>query len=170
MAEENKEKEKKEEKEEIKPEMGRMMYYHRRKGPMMVLGLLVFLVVLGGAFMVGRVSGGFHRGTEVKNVRNNGGCGGGMMGGRGGLGQGRTGGQMVGQRYSGSITAVNGNSFTLNSSNKNVTVNIATDTSIYNSDGTIAKQTDLKVGNNVIVSGPSNSNGEINATIIRINS
>lgn len=139
------------------------------KSLVILLCIIGILIVGGGALAVGKIaSGRFHKSSDLKinsGFTRNGGHEGrerGMMRGRGNQ-------IVVGYGISGSITAINGNSLTIKDNNgKEYPVVVQDNTSIRNTDG-IAKLTDLKVGNNVSVRGPSNSKGEVLANIIIIN-
>ena len=65
------------------------------------------------------------------------------------------------------ITAISGNKLTVRTSGKDQTVNITPDTSIVK-DGEIAAKVDLKVNDEIVVKGTSNSAGEIVAKSINI--
>lgn len=138
---------------------------HHMHGGKMVVGAVVFVLILGGIFALGRMSGrGFHRiGTERNITIERGNFG--AMGGRGMMG----GGERIGRAgISGSITKIDGNTLTIKTSSQDVTAVVLSTTSIRKSDGTIGKQSDLAVNNNVTVSGPSDSTGNINANFIVI--
>lgn len=126
--------------------------------------MIVTLLVLGLAFMLGTMVSGHRafRGGLVQSERFerpefNQPLGGTMMGGS----------HHFGQRLLGSISAVGGNNLTVHNSAGDQTVVISDTTSIYKS-GAIAKQTDLKVGDVITVTGQPNSSGQINATQIVI--
>lgn len=137
------------------------------------------LAILAGIFWLGRAStgnyhSGWRNGDRFERGLNGYQMGPGMMrrsfddddiGSRRGM----VGGSYYGSSISGTISAINGNNITVkDSNNKEYTVTISDTTSIIASDGSIAKQSDLKENNSVIVRGPSGSNGQINATVIRI--
>ncbi len=68
---------------------------------------------------------------------------------------------------SGTITAISGDKITVKTSSKDQVVNIADDTSIIK-DRAIAAKGDLKINDEIAVRGPSNSAGEIVASLIRV--
>ncbi|MEI6499361.1 MAG: DUF5666 domain-containing protein, partial [bacterium] len=67
----------------------------------------------------------------------------------------------------GAVTAINGNNLTVKISNVDYTI-VVTDATSYSKAGNIAKQSDLKVGDTISISGNSNSQGQITATVISI--
>jgi len=151
---------------------------HKRRVGLGALGAILVLIVV---FMIGRATtvrfGNYRIGRGVKSVSENSDYYGGMMGGRGGRmmdgyygGRGMMGnGAQINTRISGDITAINDNKVTVKASDgTEYTANVTADTSYRNSQG-IAKQSDLKTGNSVSILGASNSNGEINASLIVIN-
>jgi hypothetical protein len=138
------------------------------KSLVVLLVVLGVLIIGGGTLAASKIAfGGFRNSNKSKNgvglIGNSryGGMGRGMMRGssyRGARGSG----------LSGSITAINGNNITVkDSNNKEYTVVVQDSTSINNSGG-IAKLSDLQVGNNVSVRGPSNSSGQVTANTIII--
>ena len=142
-------------------------YYHHH-GPFKFAILLIGgFIIMGGFFCLGRISArsrvidrGFVRNAPAMM---------GQFGGqvRKGMNQGRA---ALSHGTSGSITAINGNKITVkDSSGKEFTVNISDTTSII-TDTNVAALSDLKVGQNVLVRGSSNSSGEINAVFINIQS
>ena len=142
--------------------------YHHHPAKL-VICLIIGLFILGGFFCLGRMSarhefGGrqnVNKGSiniDAGRFDNHG-----MMGGRGIRGG-------YDRGITGSITAINVNKITVkNSTGTEYTVDIA-DTTSLSTDTAVAKQADLKVGQNVIVSGSTNSAGEITATNVRIQS
>lgn len=159
-------------------EKGRKLYYgnygdgYQRTGWIIIVLIIVLLAGVG-SFMLGRETTLF-RGSKINNgiMRNEDERG--MMGrsyGDGGMMEGR--GMMGGYgrentRISGEVTAINGNQITIKDNDSNqYTVNIS-DTTSYRNNAGIAKASDLKVNNSVLVIGSSNSSGEINATLIEI--
>ncbi|MCX6812671.1 MAG: DUF5666 domain-containing protein [Candidatus Berkelbacteria bacterium] len=143
----------------------KMNYHHRKHmGIKMVFGLIVFVVIAGGFFCLGRMSGRAKIGRAF--------VGGAMVergiGNRemidGGFDRQRAGGLI------GIITAINGDNFILHiaSTNKDYTVSIADSTSITKA-GAIAAKSDLAVNQSVSVSGSANSSGQISAVRIIIN-
>ena len=135
------------------------------RGPRAVVGVLVLVLVLAGVFSLGRLSS-WHGRVEknektilrVSEPRE----GFGMRGGAG---------RMMGREFSatlsGEVTAINGNNLTIKSSDKDVPVIVSADTS-YSKAGEIAKQSDLKAGDTIVVYGTSNSAGAVTASAIRI--
>lgn len=134
------------------------------------VGLVIVLVLIGivlfgaagtMAFGFKHFSGFENRGSFKMTA------GRGMMGGREGFRE-FGGEKMLKGRLSGQITTINDNGITLKtSSGDEVQVAILETTSIYNQ-GKIAKQSDLKVNNSVIVSGRPNSSGLVQAVTIMI--
>lgn len=86
---------------------------------------------------------------------------GGMMGGRG------LNSNSVQFQVSGSVSQINGSDITVKGASKDYSVIVLPNTSIVKAND-VAKLLDLKVGDNVVISGPSNSDGTINATVISI--
>jgi hypothetical protein len=140
-------------------------YRHRgMDGTRMAIAILVVALIALSAFWLGQ-SSNYRR----VNINRNFGTfeGGGMMSGRYG------GGHMFRQEFrntiSGQVTNINGNNLTVKSGDGTTyTVILSTQTSFYNA-GQIAKQSDLKVNDNISVLGTPNSNGDINATEIQFN-
>lgn len=155
-----------EEEKDSKDEMDEKEYkkenhFHYHKGPKMVIGILI----LAGIFALGAAAG-MHRNFGFRGERNiieNGRFGRGMMG-RGFESRGA-----IGQRVTGKITVINGNSITINNSAGDTAVTIQTTTSISKA-GVVAKQSDLTVGNTVSVVGQSDASGALVATFINIKS
>ena len=137
---------------------------HHMHGGRMLLGTVIFILILGGVFALGRMSGGrFERVGVERNISINSG-----FGMRSGFDRGMMGNRFGQEGVNGQITAINNNTLTVKTSSQNITVTVLSTTSIRKSDGTIGKQSDLAVNNNVIVSGPSDSSGNINANFIII--
>jgi len=91
-----------------------------------------------------------------------GGSGGGFSGPGGGTSESGSGGQFT----VGTISSVNGNSFTVTTSQAQVTVNVGTNTTILKTvSGAIS---DLSVGDSLTVGGTTDSSGNIDATSISI--
>lgn len=129
------------------------------------MAIVIVLVIVGGVATAGAVAMGHHNQSRFGGrVEFAGGYGrggmmrGGMMGRARGIGR---------SAINGKITAVNGDTITVNANNKDFTVNIADTTQIYNTTN-IASKSDLKTDQTVIVRGLPNSSGQINAIIIRI--
>ena len=151
----------------------KMHYYRHQYGPFgMIFGVLIFLLILGGVFALGRGSsrhyayGSFGKiaGTEASYG------GGGMMRGYGRHrvidGDENT---ISGyrNRIAGQISTVNSDNIVIKDTDGTAyTVKIASDTSVV-INGKIDKASNLKASSEVIVVGDSNSDGSINATIIR---
>lgn len=70
-------------------------------------------------------------------------------------------------RISGKVTKIDGNNLTINNNNKDIIVIIADNTSIRNNNQ-IAAKNDVKVGDEIMVMGQSDSNGQITAKMINI--
>lgn len=68
----------------------------------------------------------------------------------------------------GAVNKIDGNTVTITQNGQDVAVTIASDTSIYKS-GSIAKQSDIHVGDVIIVRGAPGSDGTIAARTITIN-
>jgi len=148
----------------VKNENEKMGCYGRHMhGGRMVVGAVIFVLILGGVFALGRMSGrGFDHFGAKRNI-NIEQSGFGAMGGRGMMDQ------RVGRAWiSGQITKIDGDTQTVKTSGQDVAVTVLSTTSIRKSDGTIGKQSDLAVNNSVVVSGPSDSTGNINANFIVI--
>lgn len=163
----------KKEKEDRYHEMDRD---HKRRIGLGALGAILVLIVV---FMLGRATtvgfGNYRMGRAIRSVNIDENYGG-MMNGRGeGMMDGNWGGRGMmrggsaqNTRLSGDVTAINDNKVTVKASDgTEYTVNVSTDTS-YRKNSSIAKQSDLKTGNKVLVTGSSNSNGEIVASLIVI--
>lgn len=128
---------------------------------LIVLGVVLILGCLASVGMMATFGHGrnFTRNDNNIELRS-----GGMMGRRGGM----MGAKAYGSRISGTVTSISGNSIVVKATNDTsytVTVNDATS---YSKNDTIAKQSDLVTNDNIIVIGPSNSQGGINATAIII--
>lgn len=159
---------------------------------------LIVIIILGGIFSLGAMAVrwhdqnrlGFYGKAGTVQVFGNST----MMGGRqesteveGGVSSGtvrmmggRTG--MMGRSYSGSgtiqtsndesilvggVASINGNTIVIRSNSTNITVNVSSSTSFYKN-GTVAKQSDLQIGDIVNVVGKSDSNGVVTATSVNI--
>jgi hypothetical protein len=128
-----------------------------------VLFILLVLAIVFVSFAAGRFSsrgGSFgHAGYQLGKPGMNGGgrFDRGEMGGR----------EDVGALVDGKVTAISGNTMTVNSDSKDYTVNIVETTSISRN-RSIAKQSDIAVGNTVSVKGKSKSDGSVDATSISI--
>jgi len=131
---------------------------------------IIGLIIMGGFFCLGRIStqreiGMRQFSTNMPVVQ-----GSEQFAGRGMMGRGRMMRGGIGRGVSGSITAVNESTITIkDSTGTSYTVNISSTTSL-STDTAVAKQSDLKVGQNVIVRGATDSNGQITAANIRIQS
>src|SRR6185312_5270988 len=81
-------------------------------------------------------------------------------------GAGRRGMAMNGQRQAGEITAINADSWTVRTeSGSSVTVNLTSDTR-YMKDGEAAKADDFKIGDHIMVIGPSTGENAISARAV----
>lgn len=136
-------------------------HYSHHSPMRMIFGILIGLVVLGGAFALGHASNRFERGNSNQVIFERS-VGSRMMSGRGMMGQG-----FRRSATSASVTTVDGNNITITKNSKDYSV-IVNDQTSYIKTGEIAKQSDLKVGDNVEVTGTSNSQGVIIATQIII--
>jgi len=67
----------------------------------------------------------------------------------------------------GNITNINQNNITVKINDKVYTI-IVSDSTSFTKNNEIAKQSDLKIGDNITIKGKSDSNGQINATMIII--
>jgi|GEM_PF-1459772 len=154
----------------------KMRYYHHR-GPLgMVFGVLLFLLILGGVFALGRLSDhnrGFGSAELTRSVAFGAGRNQvGMMGG--GYGQHMMNNDGCRSDAVGSHARIVGQISTVNSDNITVkdtdgtayTVKIADDTSVR-INGKIDKASNLKTSGEIVVIGDSNSDGSITATLIR---
>lgn len=72
-----------------------------------------------------------------------------------------------GNQVLGAVTKIDGNNLTVKNSAGEQVVTVSSTTSFYNN-GVIAKQSDLKTGDIVIISGTPNSSGAISATFVEI--
>lgn len=138
----------------------------RKNHTVLAVLLIALVVVLTGGAAVAAIKFGLKNHQNKSNKVSM------MRGAYGGAGRGMMRGSSFrgtrGSGLSGSITAINGNNITVkDSNNKEYTVVIQDSTSINNSGG-IAKLSDLQVGNNVSVRGPSNSSGQVTANTIII--
>lgn len=139
-----------------------------KHGSILVVGIVIIIVLAigAGAMVIGHEFRG-NKGFESKNN---------MMIGRGGVGYGmgrdgmmnRGAGIRAKATNSGSIKSIDGNGLTVTINSKDVAVVIADTTSIYNSDGSIASKSDLKVNQSIAIFGRPNSSGQINANTIMI--
>ncbi len=68
----------------------------------------------------------------------------------------------------GAVSKIDGNTITIKQNDQDVVITVASDTSIYKNN-LIVKQTDIKVGDVIIVRGMPGSNGTIAAKSISIN-
>jgi hypothetical protein len=149
---------------------GRFHQYHFRPIRMclMICGMVI---IFGGIFALGRISASHIGVGKIGIVRNVQIESNGIMT-RGNSGQSGRGGAMIGRRGGheqqlGEITAINGNILTVKISNADCSVSV-TDATSYSKAGNIAKQSDLKVGDTILIIGSSNSQGQIAATAIAI--
>lgn len=130
-----------------------------------ILIIIAVVFALGLVFALGRISAGRSLGVRqnVGSLRNNNFNGRQMMGRSGGYSQG-----LVPKfKITGSVIQITGSNITVKGTSKDYSVITSANTSVIKS-GAIAKLADLKVGDNVTVSGPSNSDGAVNATVINI--
>jgi hypothetical protein len=128
-----------------------------------ILGVIILLIIVGGAFVLGRIS---NRNSIAKRGVVNQQFFGPSVGMRGEMRR-DEGKMMERETTSGSITDIDGNNLTVKTDSQEITVVISDSTSIRNSNG-IAKKSDLAVGNNISVFGPSDANGQIQAKLIII--
>lgn len=136
-------------------------YYHHSLAKMAII-IFLGLVILGGVFALGQATTGFEKNhnNQVGFERS---VGPRMMAGR----------SMMGRSFrsnnfaAATVTKIDGNNITIKKNDKEYSV-VVNDQTSYTKAGEIAKQSDLKVGDNVHVSGSSNSQGQIVATAIRI--
>ena len=139
-------------------------YCHKdpmRKGAI----ILIMLLLLGGAFVVGRWSNfGPKRGFSTIQVERNV-----SMSGRTGRGFGGMMGSQNQQnfRLSGQVTKIDDTTITVKGTTSDYTV-LTSDNTSYLKARAIAKRSDLKIGDTVVAAGPSNSQGQIVATAINI--
>jgi len=142
-------------------------YLRHNRVVVVLLVILAVVVFAGGFFVLGRISGkritNFGRFGMMQNIafeRSNMPR---MM--VSGFGH-----HMFSGGITGKITNINGDNLTIrnDAANRDYTVAIFDNTSIYNSSGDIASKADLKLDQQVVVSGSSNSNGQIQARVIRI--
>jgi len=146
----------------------KMNYHHMHcRKPFVITGFVILAILVIGAVAM-TFGHGFRnndRGFRNNVVIEREGTGFGM--GRGGM---MKSGEGIRERgnLSGSIKAIDGNNLTVTISSKDVTVVIADDTSIYNSDGSIASKSDLKVNQSIAIVGRPNSSGQINPNTIII--
>ncbi len=149
-----------------KMDQDKSYHYHHHGDLRMIFAVLVLILLMGIAFAIGRGTNrnimmrGFGRTTNISVNRSV--LGAGMMSGRGMMRGYRNGGGLAGQ-----ISTINGNTLTVKDTDgTGYTVNVASTTSII-INGKIDKVADLKTSAQVIVNGTSNSDGSINASVIR---
>ncbi len=136
-----------------------------------ILALVAMIIVIIGAFGLGWLTAGSKSSTGRCNLANNRGS---FRPGNGMMGQGKNfGGGMMGRGFgrniiTGDITKINDNNLTIKINDKEYIAVISTDTTITNKNE-VAKQADLKVGQQISVLGQTNSQGQIQATNININ-
>jgi len=157
-----------------KMDQEKMHYHYHRRGPLgMILGMLVFLFIIGGVFSLGRVSGrgyfsaGLGHGKAFAFEDR----GTGMMGGNYGRqmmrGRDRDDSDEQRSRIAGQISAVNADNIVIKDTDGTAyTIKISSDTSIT-INGKIDKASNLKTSGEVVVIGSSNSDASIDATFIR---
>lgn len=150
------------------PEREFLRTWHGRKMALMVGFLLIILVVVLGSFTIGRFSK-----DEIGKNHFDCGMAGWVAGGRmmrGGFGDGaKKGLGLRAGNVSGKIKSISGNNVVVDNNGTDVTVTISIDTSFVKNDK-IAKQSDLKIGYTILVTGPSKSDGSVTATLIIIQS
>lgn len=137
-------------------------YYHHNKLLIIILAFIALIVIIGGAVLVGGFALHFKRMSLNQNWaayphRNFGGYM--MRGGHWGFQRG----------LSGQVTKIEGDKVTVksNRNNQEYTAIVSNSTS-FSKQGNIAKQSDLKVDDQVVVMGASDSQGQINASAIII--
>lgn len=131
-----------------------------------LIAILIGLVILGIGIFAGLNTNHFRKVQGDKSTFRNiddsgwrGGIPGRMMGGK----------QSGINQQSGEITKISGNDLTIkNSDNKEISVTILDETSIYTSDNSIDSISDLKIGLKVNIFGRPNSAGVVRANIIKI--
>ncbi len=168
--EEQEEKNEKKPKLEDLPKENKHQYenYYQHRGHAMKVAIVVVggIIIISGAFLVGSATS-MHRlgdrrvekiGINREMPAFNGGFRGKMMGGRG---------MEVGSNIIGDVTKIDSNNLTVKVGSTEYTVVVSTSTAFIKADQ-IAKQSDLKVGDQVTVAGQPDSNGQINANAIRI--
>lgn len=136
---------------------------HHHHGLKIFLGVVVLSLILGCAVFVGHFSR-FERGGAQREVfigHNS------DFGGRGMIGRSFGGRHMNGQVTSGDVTKIDGSSITIKTATQDVSVTVTSTTS-FQKNGSVAKQSDLQDNNYIIVYGPSDSNGVIQAQTILI--
>jgi hypothetical protein len=141
----------------------------RHHNPMKkVLMLIIFIIIIGGAFCLGRMSsyrkGALMRGTFSKTQLSGNLPKQGMMPNQ----KLRTG-RGMGFQVSGTIATIDGNNITIKDASGKITTAVISTTTSLSKAGAIAKQSDLQVGNSVGVRGTSDSSGNLDATFIQIN-
>jgi hypothetical protein len=137
---------------------------HSHHSVKIILMVVLMVVLLGVVFAAGRVStrNKFYGFNRTNNINVSRASFGGAMAGRS-MGRGN----FRGSDISGQISNINGNTLTVKDADgTDYIVNIANNTSII-INRKIDKTADLKTSAQVAVNGPSNSDGSINATIIR---
>jgi len=153
----------------IKTEERRSINYNgiqKREPWHIALVVAGLFIILGGAFALGKLSGrhlgiGRNINYRVENFDGRRMMGGqfrarGMMGSR------------YGRGFVGEVTKIDGSTITVKINNSDYAV-VVSDSTSYAKNGQIAKQSDLKVGDTISISGASNSQGQISARIITIN-
>lgn len=141
-------------------------HHHGTKLLLLVIGILI---IAGGAVAVAKFATGHERFGNGVNFERTGMMGGrGFTSGRGMMGRGANfARQDLTRGVSGDITKIDGNTVTINNGVKDIAVNLQSTTS-FTKNGQVAKQSDLIVGNNIIVSGSSDSSGVVQATSVLI--
>ncbi len=134
-------------------------YHHY--GTKIVLVVVGVLIVLGGAMAAARFTNRHARFENKVNIGKN------AFLGRGMAGRGTIGRRFLNRGVSGDVTKIDGNTLTINNGTKDIAVNVQSTTS-FSKNSQIAKLLDLIVGNNIVVSGASDSNGVVQATSIVI--
>lgn len=130
-----------------------------------ILIVVAILVVIGGVFVAGKSSARKSlRGQKFTSAKAQQDVGAGCpfhdAAGRGQVAK--------GAKVAGEITKIDTDTLTVKTTNSDLGVSIVDETSITNSQG-ISKKSDLKVGDEVLITGDSRSDGTVTATKIRIN-
>lgn len=145
--------------EEIKKEPEqRCQHNHAVKIVLIIVGIVIVFAVIGSIGLAMKFKG--RSNAKVNNFTQE-------RGNRMGFSRGKMMQNFAGNRISGDITKIDGNTITLQNPDKTYTITVNDSTS-YSKNGNIAKQSDMLVNNNIVISGTSDSQGNITATSIII--
>lgn len=164
------EEEKKETSEVVKAEakVGENRHVNSEQGAHIALVIILIVIALGGLAAFGAMTFAHHEAKLSKNIEF---AGRPMMVERGE--RGFDGDRMMGRAHAragvtGVVTAINGNNLTVKDSSAKEWTVVVSDSTPFVKAGEIAKQSDLATNNVITARGPSNSQGQIAATVIQI--